>query len=227
MLAAQQESIEHLSGWSQVPDAELSVFAARCAKSETWNCPTLVVHDLPWSALRDLDRAWLRPEVALVSPSIRARWDPATDPRFAGIAKLDDELWAGQQQRLDRMRRVVRELRDAGAPLLLGTDAPNPFIVPGYAVHQELELLVSAGLTPFEALRAGTSAAAEFLRLDGEIGVVAEGRCADLLLLAGNPLEDVRADAGDRRSRDRWGLAESPDARRASRRLAGPSRGAR
>jgi imidazolonepropionase-like amidohydrolase len=86
---------------------------------------------------------------------------------------------------------LVRALRDAGARLLLGTDETNPFIVAGFSVHDELALFVEAGLSPYEALRAGTATPAEFLGLMGEFGVVAEGARADLVLVSGNPLEDV------------------------------------
>jgi imidazolonepropionase-like amidohydrolase len=87
--------------------------------------------------------------------------------------------------------KVTRALHDAGARLLLGTDTGNPYVLPGFSVHEELALLVQAGLTPYEALRAGTRDAAEFIgRLD-EFGTVEPGKRADLLLLEANPLEDV------------------------------------
>ena len=67
----------------------------------------------------------------------------------------------------------------------------NPYIVPGVSLHEELALFVRAGLSPFEALRAGTSDAAKFLNRDREFGTVAVGQRADLLLLEANPLENV------------------------------------
>ena len=66
-------------------------------------------------------------------------------------------------------------------------------MVPGFSLHDELENLVAAGLSPFEALRAGTSGAAEFLKQTAEFGTIAAGRRADLILTDGNPLADVRA----------------------------------
>jgi imidazolonepropionase-like amidohydrolase len=73
----------------------------------------------------------------------------------------------------------------------LGTDALNPYQIPGYSAHEELVYLVQAGLTPYEALRAGTHDAALALGQLEEFGTVAEGKRADLLLLDGDPLEDV------------------------------------
>lgn len=73
----------------------------------------------------------------------------------------------------------------------LNTDAPKLTVLPGFSLHKELQNLVEAGLTPYEAIRAGTSDAAAFLRQEGEFGAVAAGRRADLLLLKANPLENV------------------------------------
>ncbi|MBL8234060.1 MAG: amidohydrolase family protein [Bryobacterales bacterium] len=88
--------------------------------------------------------------------------------------------------------QVVREMHAAGVPLLAGTDAGSNGVVPGESLHQELELLVSAGLTPMEALQAATSKPAQFLGLSKQLGTVQKGRLADLVLLDANPLEDIR-----------------------------------
>jgi tetratricopeptide (TPR) repeat protein len=74
---------------------------------------------------------------------------------------------------------------------LLGSDAGNPVAVPGFSAHQELALLVEAGLTPFEALRSATSDAGEFMTGEAGMGTITEGQVADLVLVAANPLEDI------------------------------------
>jgi imidazolonepropionase-like amidohydrolase len=104
--------------------------------------------------------------------------------------------WTGESEyRLDFLRnvhaRIVDALDEGGVPLLVGTDAPNPFVVPGFAVHEELQRLVEAGLTPFDALSAATRRAAEFLGVLDVAGTVETGKQADLLLLDANPLEDI------------------------------------
>src|SRR5438105_2840342 len=75
--------------------------------------------------------------------------------------------------------------------LLAGTDAPLGSL-PGFALHTELELLVHAGLSPAEALRAATLARARCFERDHELGTVAPGKLADLLVLNANPLDDIR-----------------------------------
>lgn len=71
------------------------------------------------------------------------------------------------------------------------TDTPNPFVVPGYSVHKELKYFVNAGLTPYEAIKAATRDAAEFVDALDEWGTLAVGRRADLILVSGNPLKNV------------------------------------
>lgn len=87
---------------------------------------------------------------------------------------------------------TVRQLRAAGVPILAGSDAPNPGTAYGAALHRELELLVAAGLTPVEALRAATSAPATAFRL-ADRGRIAAGLRADLLLVEGDPTRDITA----------------------------------
>jgi len=102
----------------------------------------------------------------------------------------DASIRAVQDADVDR-KRAVGIFHEAGARILLGTDMGNPFVIAGFAVHEELRNLVASGLSTYEALRAGTSGAAEFMRAGEEWGTVAKGRRADLLLLEANPLEDV------------------------------------
>jgi imidazolonepropionase-like amidohydrolase len=80
----------------------------------------------------------------------------------------------------------------AGVGILAGTDTPNPYSIPGFAVHDELELLVEAGLSPARALRAVTADSARFLGVDGERGTVTTGKAADMVVLDSNPLVDIR-----------------------------------
>jgi imidazolonepropionase-like amidohydrolase len=75
--------------------------------------------------------------------------------------------------------------------LLAGTDVSNPYCMPGFSLHDELVLLVIGRLTPLEALQAATLNPARFLGKEKDYGTVEEGKLADLVLLDGNPLEDI------------------------------------
>ena len=109
----------------------------------------------------------------------RAVDDPDYDPDIA--------------RRFIKLRRQqIKSLNDAGAGLLLGSDAPQVFNVPGFAAHRELAVLVDAGLTPYEALKTATLNPAVFFAAEHEFGTIQPGRDADLVLLRDNPLEDIR-----------------------------------
>jgi len=90
------------------------------------------------------------------------------------------------------MKKVTGALHQAGVPLMAGTDAMGfPLIAPGSSLHRELELLTESGLTPCEAMRAATVVPASFLGKEKEFGTITPGKRADLLLIDGNPLDDV------------------------------------
>ena len=159
--------------------------ARATAKAGTWNVPTEILVEVrinatPTAELRN------QPGMRYMPKDTVERWvaaketllrDHDFDPQVAALA-------------IELRRRLILELHKAGAGLLLGSDSPQVFNVPGFSLHRELDTLVAAGLTPYEALRTGTVAVAEFL--DSNAGAVAVGRDADLVLLNANPLEDVR-----------------------------------
>ena len=92
---------------------------------------------------------------------------------------------------IDVRKKLIKACQDSGVGLLLGSDAPQIFDVPGFSTHHELAYLVDAGLTPYQALRTGTINTGKFLKRD-DIGVIRKGAVADLLLLNGNPLQDIK-----------------------------------
>jgi len=153
------------------------------ARNGTWQAPTLVVlrsyasiHD---PALRK------DPRISYISDDLLGFWKSMggqPDPR-------NDEI---QMHLFQHDLEIVRAMHAANVPLLAGTDTPNPYSYPGFSLHEELELLVSAGLSPLEALQAATLRAAEFLGVERLYGSVEEGKIANLVLLDANPLEDIR-----------------------------------
>ncbi len=158
---------------------------AATLEAGTWNVPTEVlieqlIDDTPIAELKR------RPETQYVSAATVRNWVAAKEAQFTdrGVDRESAAL------AIELRRRLIFELHKAGAGLLLGSDAPQTFNVPGFSAHRELNALVAAGLTPYEALRTGTVAVATFLGSNG--GVVSEGKDADLILLNANPLDDIR-----------------------------------
>jgi hypothetical protein len=212
VLAAGQRTIEHLGGfaraaqpadspyekidftneaeaWTLVSDARLAELAQAVRAAGTWNCPTLIVLH-KWTQGEEAEILLARPEMRFVSPFTRSGWSPRSP--FNYLRRMPREAIAAARASVAHRQRAVRALRDAGAGLLLGTDTGNPYVVAGFALHEELGLLVAAGLTPYEALRAGTAEAARCLGGEADWGTLGVGKRADMLLLEANPLLDVR-----------------------------------
>jgi hypothetical protein len=120
-------------------------------------------------------------------------WEMGLRGRHAQLPIPVSEWVALARERDAAPSGVVRTLHAAGVPLLLGTDAPNPFVVFGFGLHQELDNLVAAGLSPFEAIRCGTANAARFLGESDEWGTLEAGKRADVLFARDNPLHGVGA----------------------------------
>lgn len=114
--------------------------------------------------------------------------------RFMPVEPLNKGELAEASEGIERMRAVVELFSRSGVPIVAGTDAPNPSVVPGFGLWQELEQLVASGLAPLQALRAATSAAGRLLRRR-DIGVLEQGASADLVLTDGDPttrISDLR-----------------------------------
>lgn len=171
--------------WLDVSEAQMQELARALAQAGIWSCATLTVRRRG-PTVENLEAAWVGMEERYVPPLIKKFWLEEN-----GFLKLSAQDHRILRMSYGKMQAMVRALRAAGARILLGTDTPNPFVLPGLSAHEELENLVAAGLTPYEALRAGTRDAAEFMDAAGEFGAIAEGMRADLLLLDGDPLADV------------------------------------
>ena len=126
-----------------------------------------------------------RPEMQYVDASTLEQWVRAKQ-NLAGERGFRADVAATA---ISVRRELIRRLHDAGGLILLGSDAPQVFNVPGFSLHRELELMVASGLSPFEALQTGTIAPARFFDLDA--GTVERGKIADLVLLDANPLADI------------------------------------
>jgi imidazolonepropionase-like amidohydrolase len=168
----------------QVVEERLEELVSRTVAAGTWNVPTqsLVEQLVNDTSVSDLAN---RSEMRYMPRATVDRWIEAKQSQL-NERGFSPELGA---RAIDIRRQIILALHEAGAGLLLGSDAPQIFNVPGFSLHHELEFLVAAGLTPFDALRTGTTAVAEFLGTN--TGIVAVGKDADLVLLNANPLADI------------------------------------
>jgi imidazolonepropionase-like amidohydrolase len=209
-LEARQITIDHLDGYIEalVPEGApvkpadswffgvnlvehadeklIPELAAKTKAQGVWNVPTQSLF-VDWLGPTDPETLRQRPDIRYIPPQVLAGWmkgleNQRTNPHYT---------LARAERLLELRRAILSELHRAGAGLLLGSDAPQVFNVPGFSVHQELETLIAAGLTPYEALATGTRNVAQFFGAEQEYGTVEEGRGADLILLDANPLDSV------------------------------------
>jgi imidazolonepropionase-like amidohydrolase len=153
---------------------------------------TLVAYDYIGRVIGDesLQELLKKPELKYVPRKRRAKMTFESEYR----SNLKPTAFAGFRKGLELQKKLIKALQDAGVKILLGTDGSlqaNFPVIPGLAAHEELRLLVETGLTPYQALAAGTRNAAEVLHAESEFGTVTVGKRADLILMEGNPLLDV------------------------------------
>lgn len=132
-----------------------------------------------------LEELQSRDEYAYLPPNLRRQ--------YSGSVRGSANLFTPNTAKtfLDLRKRLIGAAFRAGVPVLLGSDSPQIFNVPGFSVHYELQAMAEAGLTPFEAIASGTTAPAEFYGQDHLWGSIAPGRSADLIVLRNDPLADI------------------------------------
>ncbi|GMR11975.1 MAG: amidohydrolase family protein [Gemmatimonadota bacterium] len=190
-----QETFDHLDGFIEylnafdrpVDEAELDQLVALVKGAGAWVVPTMVLWDIgiigrgdtrtleTYSEMRywpaDGVRGWARRRAERARAASR-------DPERA-------DLWA------DNRMRVLEALADGGARVLMGTDSPQIFSVPGFSLHREMAAMAEAGMTPYQILVSGTQAVGDYFGRQDSFGTVAIGRRADLILLNSNPLREI------------------------------------
>ena len=135
----------------------------------------------------DLETLKAYPELQYMPRNVVASWVRQFEQR---VASPDYDIAAATRW-IDVRMQVLGALNDAGAGILMGTDAPQQFSVPGFSLHREMARMVDAGMTPYQVLRSGTVAVGTYFSAWDAFGTVAPGQRADLILLRANPLADV------------------------------------
>jgi hypothetical protein len=157
---------------------------SRLLANGTYLCPTLVVWNDP--AYRDKAKMADDPRLSFCPSELR-NWFKNMGERL-----IDDEVVAGLQRICSGSRELVGAMNRAGVKILAGTDSGSvPFVLQGFSLHDELQLLVESGLSPLEALQTATKNASECVGKQDSLGTIEEGKIADLILLEGSPLSSI------------------------------------
>jgi imidazolonepropionase-like amidohydrolase len=227
-LKSKQSSVEHLDGYLEALEADESPI--RNADPQTraqklvyyldegkipslvkatidagaWNTPTMALWHT-FFGTETVESLRQRPELKYVPPQMVNQW---VGQRTNQLKNTNDPE-AGKRVFATR-DKVLKALSDGGAKILLGSDAPQLFSVPGFSLHREMQAMAKAGMTPYQIIESGTRNAAAYLNASEQFGVVAVGKQADLILVNANPLKDVSkvASRAGVMIRGRW-IAES------------------
>jgi hypothetical protein len=193
VLASGMTGLEHLDKTVQatvghdLDTLKIPSIVERIRRSGMWVTPTLEsMVQLSLISTGRYDSLMNRPEALAAPAGLREFWTSVTS-RIKGNRPV--QTGVRYSRWTDYQLRLAGALARAGVPLLAGTDLPNAVLVPGYSLTRELEILVEAGLTPYQALEAATIAPARFMRRRDDWGSIAPGQRANLVLLVTNPLD--------------------------------------
>lgn len=170
---------------SRVDESRLPQVVQATLDADASVVPTMVLWESGIYATRpSADLLKERTEVRYMPKDMVERWVKAVDERVAGS---DPETL---RRLAELRRRILAALYQGGVRILLGTDSPQIFSVPGFSIHREMQFYVDAGMTPYDVISSGTRVVGDYF---GEnFGTISVGESADLILVDGNPLEDVR-----------------------------------
>jgi hypothetical protein len=155
-------------------------------KNNTWQCPTLIAR---YAGSHFIEPSQSNQDrLKYLSGSVKGFWSENTESRKKYNNPATMELL---KKRYKKELQSVAAMSKAGVPILAGSDDLNPYVFPGFSLHEELGLLVEAGLSPLQALQTATLNPAKYFGLTDFLGTVEKGKWADLLLLDANPLTNI------------------------------------
>lgn len=158
-------------------------------ENAVWIVPTQSLFER-WFAPISSDELLKQPEMKYMPVSTLANWKQRKDESTQESNGFNEEQW---EQFTAIRRALIKKLQENGHGMLLGSDAPQLFNVPGFSIHHEIDGMQKAGMTPLEIIQSGTINPAIYFGMEGRFGEIKEGLDADLILVNANPLEDLDA----------------------------------
>ena len=189
-----QETFDHLDGYIEylqgekgpVTEAKFQEIAKQTREAGVWVVPTMAL----WETLRgtaDLATLLAFPELKYMPLEQIQQWRSAQE----SLLKSSDFNPEVARNVIKNRMRLLKALDDGGVKILLGSDAPQRFSVPGFSIHREMKRMADAGMKPYDILRSGTYNVGLYLKEKDNFGTIEVGKRADLILLDANPLEDI------------------------------------
>jgi imidazolonepropionase-like amidohydrolase len=189
-----QETFDHLDGYIEqlqgdqrdLDAAAMADVIKRTRDAGAWVVPTMALWEVLYGTA-DVATVTAYPELRYMPKNTVAQWTNIHTQRMAS-PQMDR---ATGRRVIDNRMRLLKAMSDGGVKILMGTDAPQQFSVPGFSLHRELLRMREAGMTPEQILVSGTRRVGEYFANSDKFGTVAPGQRADLLLVTADPLADV------------------------------------
>jgi imidazolonepropionase-like amidohydrolase len=189
-----QQTYDHIDGFIEylggakgpVDEVKLREIVRRVREQGAWIVPTMAV----WETLQGtLDDKTLTayPELKYMPVQQVQQWTLALQKRLSN-PQLNQ---AAAKLVIDNRMRILRALHEGGVRILLGTDAPQQFSVPGFSIHREMTRMIAAGMTPYDVVKSGTQSVGAYFKDRDDFGTIEVGKRADLVLVDANPLQNV------------------------------------
>jgi len=186
MIAHSEEVLKFAKDYT---DTHIDYLAKIAAKSKIWITPTLITSRNIIAVLKDFQKEFSKPDTRYLHPMSLGIWSFIYQNMYKKMPETDrQKIEAGYKL---FQGKFIKKFLDHGGKLLIGTDALIPSTVPGVSIHDELEELVAAGLTPYQALKISTTNVFEFLGELDKSGTISTGKETNLVLLEKNPLENI------------------------------------
>lgn len=187
-----QETFEHMDGFAEELDAakgpvdqkKLAALVKKAKDAGIWVVPTSALWKVLYNAT-PLDTLRAYPELKYVPRSAVDSWSKMYENR---AEKLPADA---VKNIVENRKRILNALYKGGVKILMGTDAPQQFSIPGYSLHHELQVMHEAGMSNYDILRSGTVSVGEYFKNDDSFGTIEPGKRADLVLLNDSPLTDI------------------------------------
>lgn len=193
-LEMRQETIDHVDGYVEylqagdkaIDEARLAEAVRKTKEAGTWIVPTMAVWEVLIGAA-SAEKVLAYPELKWMPRDQLANWEKSLRGRFA-----DSQFDQQKALRVAAARkRILKALHEGGVRLLLGSDAPQQYSVPGFSIHREMALMRESGISNYEILRSGTKNVGDYFAAKDKFGTIAAGQRADLILVNADPLKDV------------------------------------
>ena len=187
-LIGQYSRETRYTAYADIDPLKLKSLATRHASTYTWITPTLYNMDVIHNAKQAQKRLANDPYLKKLPAKLLNGWKKSIDKKITEQTAADLKI---KQIAIAARKKIFIEMHQANNKIMLGTDTPNTLVIPGRSVHDELALMVNAGLTPYQALLTATRNAGEYLKSFEKSGTLTKGSVADLILLNKNPFSNI------------------------------------